>query len=187
MNTITTATPVLEFDTKDFHALRGGKRAELNVGDLTIKFVLTNKNASYRYEYPKTRIFVDGEVEVDFSEAAQLSDAAGTRSRGESLEADKAWDRANRQVVKNQRALIEEAITAVPELAAVLDGVKLNHSRYAGCSMCKCSPGFIAQARVHVGAETNAHKYNAETEQWEDTTEVKNYQVSDIYIWKTTK
>lgn len=183
MNTTeTTQTPVLEFATRDSYKLRGGQRAEITVGDITVKFILTNKNDSYRYVYPKTRIFVDGEQDVDFATAYELANAAGSFSRGVSEESDKMFDKLNRQVVKNQRTLIEEAMELVPELAAVLDGVKMFHSRRAGCS-CPCSPGFVAQARIHVGAEVDRQRY---TEDGVETyTEVAQFQVGDIFVWKT--
>lgn len=88
----------------------------------------------------KARISVSGEAEVDTSTLPHTI-------RGEQPDIDKAWDRANRQIVKNQRALLEDAIRTTPELARVLGGMHLYFGRKAGCS-CGCSPAFIADTHI---------------------------------------
>ena len=96
----------------------------------------------------KTRVYVGGEEKVDFSEARALSEAAGTYRREANVEADKMWDRLNRQVIKNKRAVVEAALAQPSELSELLGGLKLSFSKYAGCSSCPCSPGFVAAAAV---------------------------------------
>lgn len=99
----------------------------------------------------KTRVYIDGEEPVDFTEAERLSRGAGTYQRGECLEADKAWDAGNRQVIKNKKARAAELINELPLIAELLDGVKLSFNRKAGCS-CGCSAGFIADRVIRATA-----------------------------------
>lgn len=93
----------------------------------------------------KTRVYVSGEPKVDFSEAERLSKEAGSLGRGASVEADKAWDSANRALVQSKKDFLEALIHTIPVLGEVLSDHKLNFNRKAGCS-CGCSPGFVADA-----------------------------------------
>ncbi len=96
----------------------------------------------------KARVYVSGEAEVDFSEAYARRDAQGAWDRGVDEETDKAFARLNRQVVKNKKALIEEALQTVEGLEELLtDGNKLTFSRTAGCG-CGCSPAFVPQTGI---------------------------------------
>lgn len=99
----------------------------------------------------KTRLYVDGESSAAASraEAERLSKEAGTWERGKSLEADKAWDRHNREVIKNKRETIEFLVDENELLRSLLAGHKLSFGRKAGCS-CGCSPAFVVDTVIRV-------------------------------------
>lgn len=83
----------------------------------------------------RIRVFVSGEGTPDLP-------VPTPSIKGDNKQLDLEWKRYNREEVRLQRELIEEALAADPELAARLG--KLVFSRKAGCS-CSCSPGFIAE------------------------------------------
>lgn len=116
------------------------------VGDVAIAIIAEE---NWRRPASKTRVYIDGEEPATESLelAERLSREAGSLMRGVSLEADKAWDKHNRQVVKNKKARLAELIETIPLAHDLLAGVKLNFSRKAGCS-CGCSAGFIADRAV---------------------------------------
>lgn len=143
-------TQIVDFGTTDRYELANGKgRAEFTVttSDYDYQVRLTTAKT---WKAKKTRIYVEGETEADFSEAQKLSELAGSYSRGVSPEADKAWDRGNREVVKNQRAVIDRALECSPLLRQIVGGEALKFSRKAGCSMCPCSPGFVSAGVLEV-------------------------------------
>ncbi|AUG84844.1 hypothetical protein PBI_DISMAS_47 [Microbacterium phage Dismas] len=108
----------------------------------------------------KTRVYVGGEEEVDFSEAYAMQRANAEEHgdpfypRGTFPEEDKLFARLNRQVVKNQKAVVEELRQTSEEADDVLARAgKLTFSRTAGCG-CGCSPAFVPDNMlVHEGRD----------------------------------
>ncbi len=142
-------TQIVDFGTTDRYELANGKgRADFTVttSDYDYEIRLTTAKT---WKAKKTRFYVAGETEADFTEAQELSRLAGSYSRGVSPQADKAWDRGNREIVKNQRAVIEEALQASPLLRQIVGNHALTFSRKAGC-WCPCSPGFISAEVLEV-------------------------------------
>jgi hypothetical protein len=172
----------LDFGTTEQRVLNKGARASIERDGFIISVRLTDTWSSYRSNYPKVRVSVYGENDVDFTEANELSTAAGDHMRGASVEADKAWDKANRQVVKNQKALAAEAIGKFDEIN-FLEGVKFNFSKYCFCS-CPCSPGLIGEARPFINVPTEVSNYNSETDGWDNSVEMRSYQVASVSIEK---
>ena len=138
----------------NFVALDGStsRRAYLRAGDITVQVVLA-KNSWERTEQKKARVSVSGEVDVDFTAAYEADRAdGGPKPRGERPEVDKMFDRLNRQVIANKRDVVSEAVASLPELATLLDGIKLHFSRTAGCA-CGCSPAFVASQHIRVSVD----------------------------------
>lgn len=102
---------------------------EMNGLNITVSF------SDYR-DNKRTRVHVYGEDKPAIAEPLMSF-------RGENPEIDRAWDKYNREVIKNKRALVAKA-----DLEMLRD-VKLRFSRKAGCS-CSCSPGFIAEHHVYL-------------------------------------
>ena len=112
----------------------------------------------FTYKRPtKARIYVSGEESVDFTEAYAMqreNEAAYSAAnperpfygKGDFPEEDKLFAKLNRQVVKNQKAVFEEACQTVEGLAELfLPENTLTFSRTAGCG-CGCSPAFVPKA-----------------------------------------
>ncbi|WIC89472.1 hypothetical protein SEA_BAJUNIPER_49 [Microbacterium phage BAjuniper] len=121
-------------------------RVHLEAEGFTVQVVL---HPLYSYKRPtKARVYVGGEEDVDFSEAYAMQRAnAETHGdpfygKGTFPEEDKLFAKLNRQVVKNQKAVIEEAMQTSEAVADLLADRKLTFSRTAGCS-CGCSSGFV--------------------------------------------
>lgn len=108
----------------------------------------------------KARVSVDGEDEVDFTEAYALQKANGYQNRGVNPEEDKLFAKLNRQVVANKKAVIEAAKAESAYLAEMLDGRKLAFSRTAGCS-CGCSPAFVPDR--HLGGTIEYPEHDGTT------------------------
>lgn len=101
------------------------------------------------YDRPRRlRVYVGGEEPVDFTEAYDLQKANGYASRGVNPDEDKLFDRLNRRVTKNKRAVLNDARQGF--LADILEDLSFTFSRKAGCSMCECSPGFVADRVLKV-------------------------------------
>lgn len=128
MKTITTET-------------RDRRRMTVETDDYTIVFVEVLQSW-HRDARKKARVYVFGEVEVDFAEAYEMQKANDYAPRGTNPVEDKLFNKLNRQVIANKREVLEAAMEAVYELGEVLVDAKFNFSRTAGCS-CPCSPGFI--------------------------------------------
>lgn len=133
----------IQFDTNG--------RTVIEAGEFTIQLIAAKPS-----ERPKkTRVYVSGEDDVDFSPAYAATEldrqtsGQGYVGRGYSPETDKLFDALNRQVVRNQRAVLAQARIAVPELDAILGNNTFGFSRHAGCS-CSCSPGFVASGYLRV-------------------------------------
>lgn len=119
-------------------------RRSFTNGTFTLTYSGEVPNWYSRKSPRKTRIYVSGAKEVDFTPAYDLVKRDGTANRNHaSDEQNKMFDRLNREVVKNERAVAEQAIAEVEELHNMLADLKLSYSRYAGCT-CGCSPGFVA-------------------------------------------
>jgi hypothetical protein len=173
----------LDFGTTESWELNKGKMAIVKRNGFEIRVNLTDTRSSYRSNYPKVRISIDGEDDVDFSEAYRLAEEAGTHRRGECVEADKAFDKGNRQVVKNQKAVVAEAIQKFEELS-FLKGVKFNFSRYCFCS-CPCSPGLIGEARPFIEVPVESLEYNGETDTFDKVMTTRMFQVATVSVWKS--
>lgn len=133
-----------------FNPLHAGKtqhqRATLTNGDITVQVEVVMW-AYNREDSRKARVYVSGEEDVDFTEAYAMQRANGYANKGTNPEEDKLFAKLNRQVVKNQKAVIEEARVAIPELAEMLEGKSLTFSRTAGCG-CGCSSGFVPSSQI---------------------------------------
>lgn len=115
----------------------------------------------------KLRIFVDGEEKVDFSEAYAMADQENGLRRGINDAMDKAFDKLNRQVVKNQKAVLLEAIESNDIVRNIIGGAKFGFWKTAGCG-CGCSSGWIAE--THASAATLDMRYASP--------------VTQMYVWK---
>jgi len=175
-------TAGLDFGSTATHTLNKGASATIERDGFIIRVRLTDTWSSYRSNYPKVRVSVYGETDVDFTQAYELSSAAGDHMRGASIEADKAWDKANRQVVKNQKVLLAEAIENFAELD-FLKGVKFNFSKYCFCS-CPCSPGMIGEARPFIDVPVDLEQYSTETGEWTKTIGTRRFQVASVSVEK---
>ena len=113
--------------------------------DITIR---TIDNTWDREAGKKVRVYVEGETPVDFTEAYEMQKANEFAARGVNPDEDKLFNQLNRQVVKNKRIILNEAIEAVYELGELIDGAKFTFSKHAGCSSCPCSPGFIGNTSI---------------------------------------
>lgn len=121
-----------------------------------------------------TRVYVSGEPKVDFTEAEKLSRKAGSFNRGESVEADKAWDAANRALVQSKKDFLEALKATIPVLGEVLSDHKLNFNRKAGCS-CGCSPGFVADRQI---------RFATSVPNWHEEYEEANLIMTDVSAYK---
>lgn len=93
----------------------------------------------------KLRVYVEGYESVDFDEAyAMATEDSGLR-RGVNEAMDKKFDQLNRKVVKNQKAVILEAIESVDVVRNLIGSTKFGFWKTAGCS-CGCSSGWIVDA-----------------------------------------
>ncbi|QED11470.1 hypothetical protein SEA_VITAS_47 [Microbacterium phage Vitas] len=161
-----------------FLPTRGGRtqhqRAVLEAGDLTaqIEVVMWANN---REDMRKARVYVDGEVDVDFTEAYALQRANGFVAKGENAEEDKLFAKLNREVVKNKKAVFEEALTVFPELAEMFLGKKVTFSRTAGCG-CGCSPAFVPSSQL--GATGTYQDFGGERK------EARHMKVTNVWITK---
>ena len=71
-------------------------------------------------------------------------------SRGDYPELDRAWDKFNREIIRNKAAILRAGVMALGLQSDVADKAKF--SRKAGCA-CGCSPGFILQMRGDIYIE----------------------------------
>lgn len=135
--------------------MNNNNRIEFDVEGFTVS---ANLHPEYSWKRPtKTRVYVGGEDEVDFTEAYAMQRAnAETHGdpfygKGTFPEEDKLFAALNRQVVKNQKAVIEELRMTSEELDNIIAPAgKLTFSRTAGCS-CGCSAGFVPTNMMIVG------------------------------------
>ena len=71
-------------------------------------------------------------------------------TKGENAENDLAWKRYNREELRIQRAQVFRGLRLLGvELPGRTDAKKLPWSKYAGCSSCPCSKGFVPPA-IHL-------------------------------------
>ncbi|AYN55918.1 hypothetical protein PBI_COLTRANE_47 [Microbacterium phage Coltrane] len=130
-------------------------RIEFDVDGFTVSALLHTSTPWVR-NLTKTRIYVGGEESVDFTEAYALqkanAEAYGSPfyGKGEFPAEDKLFASLNRQVVKNQKAVVEELRMTSEELDDILAAAgKLTFSRTAGCG-CGCSSGFVPQHMAYI-------------------------------------
>jgi hypothetical protein len=128
-------------------------------------YQVTIRTVAWDDKERKTRVYVYGEDDVDFTEANAAEKAALDRDghwprRGDYPDTDKMFDRLNRQVVKNKKNLIAEVGEHIEHVAGLLDGRKLNFSRKAGCS-CPCSPGFITDTYLYTAVAGQRRRINS--------------------------
>jgi len=97
------------------------------------------------YNSKKVRIYTEGYEDVDFTPAYEMEAAGAGIRRGENEAVDKMFDKLNRQVVKNKKAVIDEAIAKNSVVRALVGNAKYGFWKTAGCS-CGCSAGHIADA-----------------------------------------
>lgn len=120
--------------------------------------ISVSRDLQYSSNKGRSRVvYVDGETEVSM-EGLEYG------IRGEDPAMDKAWDRHNRQVIKNQRAVIEEVVAheefdKLPEVVKEVLVNKLTFSRYAGCR-CGCSPGFKTPVNFGINCSMRISKAN---------------------------
>ena len=143
------ATHALELErTKN-----GDYSGTYTVGDLRIQVQATNGYSAE--DRKKARVYVDGEPDVDFTEAYAMqranTESYGSPSypRGTFPAEDKLFRDLNRVIVNGKRDIVAQATTESADLAELLKSVKLHFSRTAGCS-CGCSPAFIASSHITV-------------------------------------
>lgn len=139
--------------TTDVPAKNGNQFIDIELDGFTVRLLTMPRWK--REAQKKTRIYVDGEPDVDFTEAYAMQKANGYAPIGTNPAEDSLFRKLNREVVKNKRAVIEALLGQPTEMLDLLGGMKLSFSKYAGCSMCPCSPGFIAELPIKRIAETN--------------------------------
>lgn len=129
-------------------------RIEIELDGLKVSAILHPETVWVRNRLTKTRVYVSGEASVDFTDAYAMQRAnAETHGspfygKGEFPAEDKLFAALNRQVVKNQKAVIEEVHETDEGLSeAILAGGKLTFSRTAGCA-CGCSPAFVPERMI---------------------------------------
>lgn len=115
---------------------------------------VTASNGYSAEDRKKARVYVSGADDVDFAEAYEATrrdtEAKGSSAiRGDNPATDKMFDRLNRQVVKNERAVLDAALSASADLRELVGDAALHFSRKAGCS-CGCSAGFVASHHIAV-------------------------------------
>lgn len=94
----------------------------------------------------KTRVYGNADdAKVEALVGFPYSDLKHT-TKGEDPEMDKLWKRWNRATVILMRETAEKAL----KVANIDHEEKLSFSRKAGCSMCPCSPGFVAKEQFMV-------------------------------------
>jgi hypothetical protein len=112
--------------------------------DIYIKF------EDYFLSSKKLRVFADGEESIDFTKAYEMASERDSHSKGVDEETDKLFSSLNRKVVKNKKALIVEAMESVDIVRVILADHNFGWYKSAGCGMCPCSPGFIADVKSPV-------------------------------------
>lgn len=88
----------------------------------------------------KTRIFVDGTT-------ADIPRPEYT-THGDDPENDKRWDAYNKSEIRSMKLVIKDVREVLDGFAPVGQKLGISFSRNAGCSMCPCSPGFIASLQL---------------------------------------
>lgn len=174
------STAIIEEATTSFtfNDFKSKARAEYETENFKINILaeMVNRKADDR-----TVVYGEGETEVDFSAAYEFGKSLETGlRRGENKELDKMFDVLNAEVKRNKRAVIDEAIAESSLLASILADVNLRWSDKAGCTMCKCSPGFKAVPTVEVILET-------EDTNWEGESVIRGRRYTVTNVWVTKK
>ena len=135
---------------KDTTELKGQEFVQRKNGFkiVTDEFEVSVQFSDWTSRTKKLRIFADGEESVDFTEARDMATERESHMKGVDEETDKLYASLNRKVVKNKKQLVLDAIESVDVLRVILDGHKFGWWTSAGCGMCPCSPGFIADVKA---------------------------------------
>jgi hypothetical protein len=125
------------------------------------RFKVTIRTRAWDEKAKKTRLYVYGEQEVDFTGAYEADRAdGGPKPRGERPEVDKMFDKLNRQVVRNQKAAVLDTMAENEALAELLAGYKMAVNRKAGCG-CGCSPAFVLDGTLTAQTEKGRRAISA--------------------------
>tara|TARA_R110000782_G_scaffold63220_2_gene129692 strand:+ start:796 stop:1350 length:555 start_codon:yes stop_codon:yes gene_type:complete len=164
---------------KDSTELSGHKFEEfadrIKITTNTLQIVL--KFHDYVNVSKKLRVFSDGETAVDFAEAYEMASSRSSHMKGVDAETDKLFATLNRKVVKNKKALINEAIESVYVVNQILRRLEIKFDKKAGCGMCPCSPGFIADTKDPV---VTTVKSNSTRGEWTSTQRIASISIDRI-------
>lgn len=119
----------------------------------TANYTIILVKRRYDDKTSKTRIFVDGQGDPEMERPPY--DRYDEKT-GERIAFDAEWRKYNREEVKMMRAHLEPALEELDEFLEVQDPGKVRFSRKAGCSMCPCSPGFVAEDLMWIELDDSA-------------------------------
>lgn len=144
------------------------KEIEVDVGVLFESNIKAKISFTSRYgdrrNTKRNLVFINGEMSPeDLPETSPLYNVELVCGpRGDEL-IDKVWDRYNRKEVKIMKAYLNKLACVIKNKAQTDETFKaLNYwiensgyekaqyNAYAGCSMCKCSPGFVLRANSDI-------------------------------------
>lgn len=115
-----------------------------------------------RPDRPHSVVFVDpavaGASDLVLAALAEQETRLGERrwaQRGQYRDVDELYDKLNAQIAAAGERIAREAITTLIGSAAAAAGAE--HSRYAGCRDCPCTPGVIAPHLRINGAYGDLH------------------------------
>ena len=110
--------------------------------DAKITFSTTERSANrYNAKGQKVKIFVSGEP--DPSDLGIMPQPPYGSTKGDGSEDDKLWKVWNRTEVAIMKHFVDRALLFMARKFEGAEGAKAHYSRYAGCSSCPCSPGFV--------------------------------------------
>jgi hypothetical protein len=94
------------------------------------------------------------DVLADLARQEEALDDLRYATRGEFPEVDALYDEMNQHIVDTKTTIAQ---TAVAQLSGIVEGnvdravERAEFSRYAGCTVCPCSPGVILGSRLFLG------------------------------------
>ena len=89
----------------------------------------------------KTRLFVEGTT-ADMEEPEYST-------HGKDPENDKRWAEFRKDEIRSMKRVIKDVREVLDRYAPVGQKLGITFSMNAGCSMCSCSPGFVASLPLH--------------------------------------
>jgi len=144
------------------------KEIEVNIGVLFESNIKAKISFTSRYSdrrsAKKNLVFVNGEKSPqDVPETSPLYNVELVPGpRGDEL-IDKVWDRYNRKEVKIMKTYLNRLASVIKDKAQAEETFKkldfwiensgykkAQFNPYAGCSMCKCSPGFVLRTNSDI-------------------------------------